>query len=205
MNNLPDDVLLKIFGYLSTVKDYCRCSCVCRRWHEVLNTDSRAWEQLLTTCTPEKYHKDPLLRVLDSAKARLIAFHFAWSENDHSCNVYVKENKLTLHRNPVAQSSDAIRSKRGFTQGQHYWTVIWHGPKFGSSSVVGVATKRALLQDSGYYALLGCDKESWGWDISENVIRHNGKAVEKYPQSCSVKVNRYDCLFVNLTSIASVI
>ena len=195
MDKLPVEILLNIFSYLPTLEDGFRCSCVCRSWFHVLNSDSEVWEQLLVTSTPKEYHSDPLLNKLDSAKAKLIAFHCAWSSEDHSHNIRLNTNKLTLHRDPVAQSSDGIRGKRGFTRGVHYWTVTWHGPKFGSSSVVGVATKEASLQDSGYYALIGCDKESWGWDISQNVLRHDGVVLQDYPNSgvkvseCIVSVN----------------
>lgn len=197
MDNLPVEILLKVFSYLPSVIDLCRCSCVCRSWFHALQSDSEIWQQLLITSTPEEYHSDPLLNTLDDAKAKLIAFYFAWSEEDHSPNIYVKKNKLTLHRNPVAQSSDGIRGKRGYIHGQHYWTVTWHGPQFGSSSVAGVATKQAILQDSGYYALIGCDKESWGWDISQNVLRHGGRVVQKYPLTCDIKVKQSGLNFLH--------
>ena len=37
---------------------------------------------------------------------------YAWNPDDHSVNLYVKpDDKLTMHRHPVAQSSDSIRAK----------------------------------------------------------------------------------------------
>ena len=36
----------------------------------------------------------------------------AWNPNDRSLNIFVKEDdKFTLHRHPVAQSTDCIRGK----------------------------------------------------------------------------------------------
>lgn len=36
----------------------------------------------------------------------------AWNPDDRSLNIYVKEeDRLTLHRHPVAQSTDCIRGK----------------------------------------------------------------------------------------------
>jgi SPRY domain-containing SOCS box protein 1/4 len=37
---------------------------------------------------------------------------FAWDPDDRSINLYVKEeDRLTIHRHPVAQSTDCIRGK----------------------------------------------------------------------------------------------
>ena len=189
MSKLPDDVLLQIFFYLP-VRDLCICCTVCRRWRDVLNTNE-VWEQRLSTETLTEFQTDPLVKELDSAKDKLIVYHSTWSENpkDHSNNIYVKTNKVTIHRNPVAQSSDLARGKRGFSSGEHYWTVVWHGPKFGSSAVVGVCTERATVQCEGYHPLLGRSEESWGWDLSEHVLRHDGEGRGRYPdQRTEVKV-----------------
>lgn len=147
----------------------------------MLDATSEAWSLLLVECTPPEFRDDPLLKDVDSPKAKLAVFACAWSDSDRSENIYIKENKLTLHRKPVAQSTDAIRGKTGFSSGQHYWTVVWHGPNFGSSAVIGLATKKCELHGEGYFSLLGRNSESWGWDLSQNVLRHDGEALGKYP------------------------
>jgi hypothetical protein len=44
---------------------------------------------------------------------------YAWDPDDRSINIYVKdEDRLTLHRHPVAQSTDCIRGKVGI-----FWVV----------------------------------------------------------------------------------
>lgn len=187
MNNLCDDILNLVFSYLS-VRDLCNCCRTSRRWRDILGTRSYLWKQNLLAHTPDKFHNDPLLQDLDTAKDKLIAYYCSWSEEDHSKNVYVMPNKLTVHRNPVAQSSDLIRGKKGFSNGLHYWTVVWHGPKFGSSAVVGVATKQADVIRKGYCPLLGIDRESWGWDLSERVLRHDGQSLGQYPESKNIRV-----------------
>ena len=184
MNNLPDCVLKLIFSYLS-VRDLCNCYRTRRRWCDIIDT---TWKQRLLVDTPDLFQNDPLLQDLDTAKDKLIAYFCSWSDEDHSKNIYVKPNKLTFHRSPVAQSSDLIRGKKGFSSGQHYWTVVWHGPKFGSSAVVGVATKQADVIRKGYCPLLGIDRESWGWDLSERVLRHDGQVLGQYPESENIKV-----------------
>lgn len=87
---------------------------------------------------------------------------------------------LCVCRNPVAQSTDATRSKIGFRQGRHAWEVIWEGP-LGTVAVIGISTKDASLQCHGYVALLGSDDQSWGWNLVDNHLLHNGDAQGNYP------------------------
>lgn len=188
VSKLPTEVLVKVFSYLSDFEDLCSCSCVCRRWRELLDDDSDIWDSILRAVCPINFCEDRLLDDLPNSKTKLVAYYCTWNDSDRSKNIYIKENKLTLHRNPVSQSSDAVRGRKGFRKGVHYWVVIWHGPNYGSTAVVGLATKDAKLQDSGYYPLLGCDTESWGWDIPDGQLRHDGAAIQKYPKDNDCKV-----------------
>lgn len=189
MSNLSEAVLCEIFCYLSA-RDLCVCCCVCRRWADLLPPDSFLWEERLSIETSEEFQTDPLIKCLVTAKDKLTAFQFTWSSVHHSENIYIKPNKVTIHRNPVAQFTDLARGKRGCSSGQHYWTVTWHGPKFGSNSVVGLATKNVELQQKGYHPLLGTNGDSWGWDLSKNVLRHNGEEFGSYPkQGTGIKVS----------------
>ncbi|TWW76740.1 SPRY domain-containing SOCS box protein 4 [Takifugu flavidus] len=96
--------------------------------------------------------------------------------DDRSLNVFVKEDdKLTFHRHPVAQSTDCIRGKVGYTRGLHAWRVHWPARQRGTHAVVGVATAEASLHSVGYTALVGSDSESWGWDLGRNRLHHDGK------------------------------
>ncbi|KAG7259561.1 hypothetical protein CRUP_027137 [Coryphaenoides rupestris] len=101
-----------------------------------------------------------------------------------SRNVYVKKNSFTLHRNPIAQSTDGARGKIGFSEGRHAWEIWWEGP-LGTVAVIGLATKRASMQCQGYVALLGSDDQSWGWNLVDNNLLHNGQLppVAKIPES----------------------
>ncbi|KAI1235739.1 F-box/SPRY domain-containing protein 1, partial [Lamprotornis superbus] len=101
--------------------------------------------------------------------------------NDCSRNVYIKKNGFTLHRNPIAQSTDGARTKIGFSEGRHAWEVWWEGP-LGTVAVIGIATKRAAMQCQGYVALLGSDDQSWGWNLVDNNLLHNGEVNGSFPQ-----------------------
>lgn len=100
----------------------------------------------------------------------------AWNPDDRSLNIFVKEDdKLTFHRHPVAQSTDCIRGKVGYTRGLHVWQIHWPSRQRGTHAVVGVATAEATLHSVGYMALVGSDSESWGWDLGRNRLYHDGK------------------------------
>ncbi|TKR94993.1 hypothetical protein L596_009218 [Steinernema carpocapsae] len=100
----------------------------------------------------------------------------SWNPDDTSTNIYVKEeDRLTLHRLPVAQSTDCIRGRIGYTCGFHVWELTWPVRQRGTHAVVGVATKRATLQALGYTSLIGSDRESYGWDIIRNKCCHDSK------------------------------
>lgn len=85
-----------------------------------------------------------------------------------------------INRNPVAQSTDACRGKVGFYNGRHAWEVIWEGP-LGTVAVVGISTKDAPLECHGYVGLLGSDEQSWGWNLVDNHLLHNGDTQGHYP------------------------
>lgn len=92
----------------------------------------------------------------------------AWNPDDRSLNIYVKEDdRLTLHRHPVAQSTDCIRGRMGYTKGFHVWQIIWPLRQRGTHAVIGVATKNAPLHSPGYSSLVGSTVDSYGWDLSE--------------------------------------
>uniref|UniRef100_H3D9Z2 SplA/ryanodine receptor domain and SOCS box containing 4a n=1 Tax=Tetraodon nigroviridis TaxID=99883 RepID=H3D9Z2_TETNG len=100
----------------------------------------------------------------------------AWNPDDRSLNVFVKEDdKLTFHRHPVAQSTDCIRGRVGYTRGLHVWRIHWPARQRGTHAVVGVATAEASLHSVGYTALVGSDSESWGWDLGRNRLYHDAK------------------------------
>lgn len=100
----------------------------------------------------------------------------AWNPDDRSLNIFIKEeDKLTFHRHPVAQSTDCIRGRVGYTRGLHVWKIHWPARQRGTHAVVGVATSEAPLHSVGYTALVGSDCESWGWDLGRNRLYHDSK------------------------------
>ncbi|GMS84496.1 hypothetical protein PENTCL1PPCAC_6671, partial [Pristionchus entomophagus] len=103
--------------------------------------------------------------------------HHAWNPNDRSLNIFVKDDdKFTFHRHPVAQSTDCIKRKMGYSRGFHVWQLHWPVRQRGTHAVVGVATKAAMLHSVGYVSLIGPNQESYGWDITRNECHHDSKS-----------------------------
>ncbi|KAI4490417.1 hypothetical protein M0802_010688 [Mischocyttarus mexicanus] len=168
--NASDHVLEVIFSYLDlrTLKN---CALVCKRWYKFLRDENNdVWRIHCIRTLAQDAISSELLSSIPTYKAKLRAYYHAWNPNDCSRNVYIKSNGFTLHRNPVAQSTDACRGKIGFRHGRHAWEVIWEGP-LGTVAVVGIATKEASLLCHGYVALLGSDEHSWGWNLIGEKIR----------------------------------
>ncbi|XP_028966951.1 protein gustavus [Galendromus occidentalis] len=100
----------------------------------------------------------------------------SWNPEDRSLNIFVKEDdRLTFHRHPVAQSTDCIRGRVGYTRGMHMWELKWSTRQRGTHAVVGVATRDAPLHSVGYQSLVGSNVESWGWDLGRNKLYHDIK------------------------------
>ena len=134
--------------------------------------------------TPRPRKLDILLDRPMSSKQTQI--EHGWNQEDRSMNIYVKEDDpLTLHRHPVAQSTDGIRGKVGFTKGLHAWDFRWATRQRGTHAVIGVATKKAALHCAGYHSLVGSNSESWGWDLGRNKLFHNEKTFNgrSYPKN----------------------
>ncbi|CDQ90129.1 unnamed protein product [Oncorhynchus mykiss] len=126
---------------------------------------------------PDFYKPPRLDLLLDMPPAPPdLQLRHAWNPEDRSLNVFIKEeDKLTFHRHPVAQSTDCIRGRVGYTRGLHVWRIHWPARQRGTHAVVGVATSDAPLHSVGYTALVGSDSESWGWDLGRNRLYHDSK------------------------------
>lgn len=106
----------------------------------------------------------------------------AWNPDDRSLNIFVKEtDPLTLHRHPVAQSTDCIRTKYGYTKGIHLWELEWNSRQRGTHAIIGVGSDKTPLHCVGYQSLIGSNSESWGWDLGRNRACHNTKATNQPP------------------------
>lgn len=75
--------------------------------------DNDVWRLHCVRKLAEEVLSSDLLSSTPTYKAKLKAFYHAWNPEDCSRNIYVKPNGFTIHRNPVAQSTDGVRGKIG--------------------------------------------------------------------------------------------
>ena len=178
---LPERVLEGIFGCLK-IDDLRNCSLVCKHWYKFLNDENNdVWRLHCIRKLAEEALQSEILSNVPTYKAKLRAFFHAWNPNDCSRNVFIKTDGFTLHRNPIAQSTDAARGKIGFKSGRHCWEIWWQGP-LGTVAVIGLVTPKAPLQNDGYSPLVGSNDQSWGWNLVDNHLLHNGDCQGNYPQ-----------------------
>lgn len=126
----------------------------------------------------QDFVKPPRLDVLLEmpAVSKQVQEAHSWNPDDRSLNIFVKDDdKITFHRHPVAQSTDCIRGRVGYTRGLHAWEIHWSTRQRGTHAVIGVATKDAPLHSVGYQSLVGSTCDSWGWDLGRNKLYHDMK------------------------------
>ena len=125
---------------------------------------------------PLPSHPHCIQQLLQEPRAELpTQVKHAWNPDDRSLNIFIKDdNVFAIHRHPVAQSTDGIRGKVGFSSGVHLWEITWPNRQRGTHAVVGIATKEAPLHCPGYKPLIGNNSNSWGWDIGRNKLIHQG-------------------------------
>ena len=55
----------------------------------------------------------------------------------------------------MAQSTDCIRGRQGYSSGIHIWQISWPLKQRGTHAVIGVATKEAPLHSPGKCQIYG--------------------------------------------------
>ena len=108
-----------------------------------------------------------------------------WNTEDKSVNISVKENDPTVvHRHPVVQSTDGVRTMTSYSRGLHAFNLTWRTRQRGTHALVGVATSDAAVHAAGYTALVGGDANSWGWDLGRSKACHDDEH-SAYPATLS--------------------
>eukprot|EP00088_Acartia_fossae_P055042 TRINITY_DN6384_c0_g1_i4.p1 TRINITY_DN6384_c0_g1~~TRINITY_DN6384_c0_g1_i4.p1 ORF type:complete len:369 (-),score=55.54 TRINITY_DN6384_c0_g1_i4:156-1262(-) len=106
---------------------------------------------------------------------------FGWNPTDKSFNLTMKsEDDICVRRQPVTQSTDAVRGKVGVSRGTFIYEITWPVRMRGTHASVGVAARHAPLHSNGYVPLVGANVYSWGWDIGRKEAVHN-EITFRYP------------------------
>ncbi|XP_062404538.1 SPRY domain-containing SOCS box protein 3 [Sardina pilchardus] len=113
--------------------------------------------------------------------------HWHWDAEAKSTAVQLSacQQAVYFHTNMLLESegSAGVRGTKGFCSGEHYWEIEFLEPPYGSSVMVGLGTKEALLHTGNTPSLnlLGMDGESWGLSYKGSVW-HNGVS-RKYTEA----------------------
>lgn len=128
-------------------------------------------------CIPEKYQAI----INGPTPEQRVVFEHGWNPRDRSGNLTMKStDHMIVRRQPVTQSTDGVRGKKGFSRGVHIYEIGWPARLRGTHAAVGIATLDAPLHSWGYRALIGSNEFSWGWDIGRKECLHDGEVL-KYP------------------------
>lgn len=113
---LPENVLENVFSFLE-LSDIRNASLVCHEWNRIAcDENNEVWRtQCFKRMSREVVYSE-LLSSCPTFKAKLRAHIHSWNPLDCSRNIYVKPNGFTIHRNPVAQSTDGARGRIGRKQ-----------------------------------------------------------------------------------------
>ncbi|XP_076143777.1 SPRY domain-containing SOCS box protein 3 [Alosa pseudoharengus] len=113
--------------------------------------------------------------------------HWHWDAEAKSTAVQLSpcQQAVYFHTNMLLESegSAGVRGTKGFCYGEHYWEIEFIEPPYGTSVMVGLGTKQALLHSgkTPFLNLLGMDGESWGLSYKGS-LWHNGKS-RKYTEA----------------------
>ncbi|KAJ8344201.1 hypothetical protein SKAU_G00315300 [Synaphobranchus kaupii] len=107
--------------------------------------------------------------------------HWEWDASSKSPAAQLSpcRQAVYFHTNVLLESEGTagVRGTKGFTHGEHYWEIEFSEPPYGTSVMVGLGTKKALLHTGGYQFinLLGMDEESWGLSY-KGFLWHGGQS-----------------------------
>lgn len=110
---------------------------------------------------------------------------FLWNSADKSYNMVIngRDHRICVRspNYPINDTTDCVRGKTGLSSGLHVWQITWAFKQRGSHAMIGVATKEAPLTCTGFRSLVGSNKESWGWDLGRNELRHDSNPPKPFP------------------------
>lgn len=106
-----------------------------------------------------------------------------WDRAKSGDNLDILSDEPTkLVRFDSGSSTDIAMSDTGFSKGIHILDIEWPTLRRGSHPVIGVALEGTPKHGKAYTNLLGSTESSWGWNIENNKLIHNGQTIGNYPK-----------------------
>ncbi|WP_163387923.1 SPRY domain-containing protein [Endozoicomonas acroporae] len=120
---------------------------------------------------------------MERNKYTCVSICTTWDPDKSSHNVRIIDGVPSkLYCEPALLSTELAMSDTGFSKGLHILDVKWSTEMRGSHAVIGVALAEAPKHANFYTNLLGSTESSWGWDINNNKLIHNGQTIGNYPK-----------------------
>ena len=116
--------------------------------------------------------------------------NWRWDVKDRSRDTVTLPGNRVLFHPTWSNGTAGIRGNKPLTHGAHYWEIRFHKRVFGTSMMVGVATKQARLHTDIFTNLMGQDSESWGMS-HKGLIWHDGNSkryTEEFQEQVSTTV-----------------
>lgn len=106
-------------------------------------------------------------------------------------------NNNCVHRHRKGNfETDGARWGAALSKGKHVFEIYWPAGARGTMATVGVGTENAPLFVKPKDSLVGCNKETWGFDITRRRVLHNGQMLGTLPRAGMVPDKFYmyvDC------------
>lgn len=106
---------------------------------------------------------------------------WTWDKKLSTSSIKLSDNNLEVTFHPVYSTGTAVaKSNKPLEKGRHhFWEILMITHIYGTDVMVGVGTPNAELHDSdaNFCALLGRDRESWGFSY-KGYLQHDGKICE---------------------------
>ncbi|XP_011642195.1 SPRY domain-containing SOCS box protein 3-like isoform X2 [Pogonomyrmex barbatus] len=109
-------------------------------------------------------------------------YEWVWDEKNSTSSIKLSDDNLNVTFHPVYSTGTAVvkGSKPLEKERHHFWEISMITHIYGTDVMIGVGTPNAELHDASqdFCALLGRDKESWGFSY-KGYLQHDGK-IYKY-------------------------
>ncbi|KAL4229169.1 SPRY domain-containing SOCS box protein 4 [Mactra antiquata] len=106
-------------------------------------------------------------------------------------------NNNCVHRHRKGHfETDGARWGAALSKGKHVFEIYWPMSQRGTMATVGVGNADAPLYVKPKDSLVGCNKMSWGFDITRRRLLHNGQMLGTMPRAGMVPDKFYmyvDC------------
>lgn len=133
---------------------------------------------------PECGHTSLSLKAMERQNGNNFFIPTIWDKAKSGRYIHIFEDEPTklVRLDCFRQRTEIAMTDTGFSKGIHILDIEWPTFRRGSHPVIGVALAGTPDHGIGNTNLLGSTESSWGWDIINNKLLHNGQTIGNYPK-----------------------